>query len=87
MSQTLIENTYHTIDYTVYALVGGIIAGFLVDYTNIPGIIMVVLGLILTALDLGVSGEVAKILEGIGYALMSLGAYEIIKTKLTFNVS
>lgn len=87
MSLRLLSNASEVFDYTMYALIGGIIAGFIIDYTDIPAIVMLVLGVILMGLDLGVQGALAKVLEGIGYALTSLGVYDIIKNKITISTS
>lgn len=87
MSLKLLSNASDVFDYTMYALIGGIIAGFIIDYTDIPAIVTLVLGLILMGLDLGVQGAIAKILEGIGFALTSLGVYDVIKNKITISAS
>lgn len=87
MSVKLLTNASDVFDYTMYALIGGIIAGFIIDYTDIPSVVTLVLGLILMGMDLGVKGTIADILEGIGFALTSLGVYDIIKNKITINAS
>lgn len=87
MSLRLISNATTTVDYVIYALLGGIIGGFIIDYTNLPSLITLMIGLILMGLDLGVGGYVAKILEGIGFAMTALGAYDIIKQKITIQAS
>lgn len=79
--------TIDTLDFVIYSIIGGIIGGFIVDYTRLPTIITLTLGIILMGLDLGAKGVVADILEGIGFALTSLGAYELLKNKLTITAS
>lgn len=81
------SNAVDTLDFVIYSIIGGIIGGFIVDYTKLPSIITLTLGIILMGLDLGVKGVVADILEGIGFALTSLGAYELLKNKLTVIAS
>ncbi len=87
MSLTLLSNASRTIDDVLYALIGGVIAGFIIDYTTLPAYVMLILGLVLMYYDLGVGGVVADILEGVGFALVSLGAYDILKNKITITAS
>lgn len=87
MTQTLLQNAVNTVDYLTYALIGGVIAGFIVDYTKLPSLITLLLGLILMGLDIGKSSIISDILEGIGFALTTLGAYDLIKNKISIIAS
>lgn len=87
MSQTLLQNAVNTVDYLTYALIGGIMAGFIVDYTKLPSLITLLLGLILMGLDIGKNGIIGDVLEGVGFALTTLGAYDLIKKKISILAS